>query len=340
MIRFSRRKLLQAGSALTGVSLLLPSWSAKAQAQSQFKLAAVYAGIVTDQSWNQSAHDALNAAQKKMGFEYAFVEKVAPPDQPEALADFARRGYNLVLGHSGQFIGPVKQVAPQFPNTKFLVSNGGTGENNIISVQFNNLHSGFLAGIVAGQMTKSKKLAFITATKFKAADDQLRGFELGAQSIDPGITVTPTYTNDYADVAKAKEAALAQISAGVDVIWHALDNAFVGVIEAATEKKVFVIGNYTDQLSFGPETVLTSSIANIGGAVASVITLAVEGKIEPKDYSIGAEDPSVISLGEFNTLVPEAIKTRSLAIKTELSEDKIRFQTCQVNGQESWCMNG
>ncbi|NET49901.1 MAG: BMP family ABC transporter substrate-binding protein, partial [Merismopedia sp. SIO2A8] len=68
-------------------------------------------------------------------------------------------------------------------------------------------------------------MAYISAQKFESTQQELKGFEMGAKSINPDIKVRSTFTGDWNDAAKAKEATLALISTGVDVIYQWLDNA-------------------------------------------------------------------------------------------------------------------
>lgn len=122
---FSRRKFVLYGAATFTTSLLLkacsnqtPTPTASSGAEG-FKIAIALPGAITDQAWNQSGYEGLNLAKQKLNAEVAYVEQVAQADQTEALTDFARKGYNLVFAHGGQFDAAIEQVAPQFPNTFF-----------------------------------------------------------------------------------------------------------------------------------------------------------------------------------------------------------------------------
>ena len=77
----------------------------------EFKAAMLIPGVITDKSASQSGYEGMVLAEKELGIEIAYSEKVAQPDQAEALADYARRGYNLVIGHGGEFQDAVNRVA-------------------------------------------------------------------------------------------------------------------------------------------------------------------------------------------------------------------------------------
>jgi len=278
IVKHSRRNFIAYGSAALGTSLFLkacanqPATPEVASNSKPFKVAAVFVGLVTDKGWNQSAFEGLNAAKKKLGFEFSYVERTAAPDQAEALSEFARQGYNVVLGHSGEFVRAAQQVAGQFPNTLFLVTNGGISGPNIASVQTNNLQAGYLSGTMGALMTKSNKIAFVVAKQFKAMDQIVRGFELGAKAVNPAVVTIASYTGDWDDVAKAKEATTALISSGVDVIYSYLDNGYVGVLEAVKEQGVYLLGNTSDRLDDAPKNILTSVVQNVGMAIPAFLT--------------------------------------------------------------------
>jgi basic membrane protein A and related proteins len=346
-MRFNRRRFIVYSSAALGSSLFLKSCTSAPTASSEtgssnsnvpFRVAAVFSGVVTDGGWNQSAFEGLDGAKDRVGFEFSYVERVPVPDHAEALSEFARQGFNLVLGHSGDFVGSTQQVAPQFPDTQFLVTNGGITASNIASVQTNNLQAGYLAGTTAGLVTKSNKIAFVVAKQFRAMDQLLRGFELGAKSVNPSAEVTASYTGDWDDVAKGKEATSALISAGADVVYSYLDSAYVGSLEAVREKGVYLIGHTSDRLDDAPENIITSVVQNVGMAIASVVELAKNGELESQNYVIGAENSEVLHLGRFNdTVAPEVKQTVGDAEK-QLQEGQLVFEDCQVNGAESWCI--
>lgn len=341
---FNRRKFIVYSSAALGTSVFLKACTSQpppaetSSADTPFKVAAVFAGVVTDKGWNQSAFEGLNEAKERLGFEFSYVERIAAPDQAEALSEFARQGFNVVLGHSGEFVGPTQQVASQFPDTQFLVTNGGIFDANIASVQTNNLQAGYLAGTTAGLITTSNKIAFVVAKQFKAMDQLLRGFELGAKAVNPSAEVTASYTGDWDDVAKAKEATSALISSGADVIYSYLDSAYLGSLEAVKEKGVYLIGHTSDRLDDAPELIATSVIQNVGMAIASVVELAKNGELKSENYVVGAENPDVLHLGRFSDGLAPEVKQTVTEVEKQLQAGELVFEDCQVSGAESWCL--
>ncbi|MBD2509877.1 BMP family protein [Nostoc muscorum FACHB-395] len=343
---FSRREFILFGSAAFATSLVVQACSNKPTAPTAtttggtegFKIAIALPGMITDKGWNQSGYEGINLAKQRLGAETAYVEKVAQADQTEVLTDFARKGYNLIFAHGGQFDAAIEQVASQFPNTFFVGINGNLKGENIASLRIDHLQASYLCGIIAAYVTKSNKLAYIAGEKFPATEGELRGFELGAKSVKPNIQITSTFTGDWDDVSKAKEATLALISSGADVIYQWLDNASAAVLQTAGEKGVYAFGNTKDQLDVAPKAVLTSAVKRLDLAIVYIAELAKQKQIKGQIYTIGLERPDILFLGKFGAIIPEAVKQKVLNAKQEIVNKKIVFEDCKEAGKDTLCL--
>ncbi|NMG11303.1 BMP family protein [Brasilonema sp. UFV-L1] len=344
-LNISRRKFVLYGWATFATSILLKACSTNqtttptaGSGGEEFKIAIALPGVISDQTWNQSGYEGVNLAKQKLGANVAYVEQVAQADQTEVLTDFARKGYNLVFAHGGQFDAAMEQVAAQFPNTFFVCVNGNTKGENFASLRIDHLQGSYLCGIIGAAMTKSNKLAYIAGQAFPATQEELRGFELGAKSVKPNIQIASTFTGDWNDVAKAKEATLALIASGADVIYQWLDSASPVVLQAASDKGVYAFGNTKDQLEIAPKAVLTSAVKRLDIAIAYLAELAKQKKIKGQIYSIGLEREDILSFGQFGTAVPEAVKQNALKVKQEIVDKKITFENCQEAGKDTRCV--
>ncbi len=336
--KYGRRQFIWYGSAAFGTSLLLKACTnnstqqpsstetkAAAGGKKEFKVAMVLPGIITDKAWNQAGFTGLGAIKEKQSLETAYVEKVGQPDQVEAISDFARRGYNLIFAHGGQFDASIQQVAAEFPKTFFVGVNGAVKGENLASLRIDSLQGGYVSGVVAASMTKANKIAYLGGQKFQSTDDEKRGFELGAKSVKPDIKVASTYTGDWNDAAKAKEATLALISAGNDVIFHWLDNAAPAVLETASEKGTFVIGNTVDQQSVAPKAVLTSIVKRIDVAIAYIAELATKNELKGQIYTIGWEKSDILYLGQFGEMLSADVKKKAEETVKGIVDKKIKL---------------
>ncbi len=329
-INFSRRKFLWYSSAVVGTSLLLKACSrdqsptvTDASDGEAFKVAIALPGIITDKAWNQSGYEGLQLTREKLGAKTAFLEQIPQAEQTEVLTDFARKKFNVVFAHGGQFDAAIQQVAPKFPDTFFVGVNGAVKGDNIASLRINHSQASYLCGIVAASMTKSNQIAYIAGQKFAATEEELRGLELGAKSVNSKIKVTSTFTGDWNDVSKAKEATLALISTGADVIFQWLDSASPAVLQTAAEKNVYAFGNTIDQLELAPQAVLTSAVKRIDLAIVYLAELAKNKQLKGEVYKIGLDKSDILNLGKFNERVPEDIQKKVLETKTQILDNKI-----------------
>ena len=315
----SRRYFLSfAALALVSVMLTPPAMA------DAFKVALVMPGNITDQSWNQAGYEGLMNAKKELGIEVAFSEKVAQPDQAEAMADYARRGYNVVIGHGGEFQEAANRVARKHPDTLFVVHNGTEPAKNIATLDFYYKQFGYLLGVIAGRMSKSGKVGFIGAQKIKFSTDLVAGYQEGFETVQPNGQVFIAWTNDWDDIAKGKEAALSQIAQGADVVFPTMDNAAIGSLQAAQEKGVWGFYLYYDSIVDWPDTVLQSAIMDIKAAMVDLLGLAMAGKAEGKNYNMDVNSPKAARLGTYHSAIPADVKAEVEALVAKMKSGELR----------------
>ena len=290
---------------------------------SEFKAAIVMPGVITDKSFNQQGYEGIMAAKKELGIDVAYSEKVAQPDQPEALADYARRGYNVVIGYGGEFQDSVDRVAKQYPKTMFIVANGVKPGGNVATVRFYYEALAYALGYVGGKMTESGIGGFIGAQQIAYSLQQQIGFTNGFMKAKPDGKVLSAWTNDWDDIAKGKEAALSLISQGADMVFPTMDNAVVGSLQGIKEKKKWGFGVYYDAIADWPDTVLQSAIMKWSRAVVDVIKTAKEGKLEPKEYLISYDVPDAAGVGTFHKAVPQAVRDEVKKVIEDITSGKI-----------------
>ena len=307
---------------LLALPLLIAGGFSQAKAE-DFKAAIVMPGVITDKSFNQTCYEGAMKAKDKLGIEVAYSEKVPQPDQAEALADYARRGYQLVIGAGGEFQDAVDRVAKRYPDTMFMVINGTTPDKNVAVARFHYEGLAYTLGYIGGKMTKSNTGAFIGAQQIAFSMQMLLGFENGFKAANSNGKVLVAWTNDWDDIAKGKEAALTVISQGADMVFPTMDNAIVGSFQAAKQKGVWAFGIYYDHYPEWPDTILQSAVMHWSQAIFRVLNIAYDGKLEGKEYLIGFEEPKAMSLGTFNPAVPEALRQEILQLIEDIKAGKV-----------------
>ncbi|CAH2406028.1 BMP family protein [Mesorhizobium ventifaucium] len=273
----SRRSLLELG-ALGLAAAMLPG-SALAQ-DKKLKVAAIFA-TPTEEPWVHQIHVALQRAEKELGIEYKWSEKVQTADFSRVMREYAQGGYELVLGDAFAAERESRRTAKQFPKVAFLFGSGaGPAEPNF-AVFDNWIHEpAYLSGLIAGKMSKSGTIGAVAAMGIPEVNRLVNAFFAGAREVNPNIKRKVAFIGSFFDPPKAKEAAIAQIDAGVDVIYAER----FGVIEAAVERKILAISNMSDQSNLGPDTVITGPVWDMYPTVEHAIKLVKAGVFTAQDY--------------------------------------------------------
>lgn len=304
------------------IALVLGSCSIGAHADT-FKVAIVLPGVITDKSFNQAGYDGVVRAKKELGIEMAYSEKVPQPDQPQALADYARRGYDLVIGHGGEFQESVNRIAKRHPDTMFLVVNGSEAKKNMAVMQFDMKAMGYVMGYTAGKISETGKGGYIGAQKVQSYTELGKGFTSGFKVARPDGVALSAWTNDWDDIAKGKEAALNLISQGVDTIFPTMDNAVIGSLRAVKQKKAKGFGIYYDAIVDWPDTVMQSAILDMRGALLTTIKVAQEGKLKGQVYRYGFETPTAFRIGSFHSSIPAEVQAEVVSIVKQISNGQL-----------------
>ena len=139
-------------------------------------------------------------------------------------------------------------------------------------------------------------------------------------------------------MAKAKEATLAFISTGADVVYQWLDAASSAVLQTASERGIYAFGNTKDQLDIAPKAVLTSAVKRLDLAIAYLAELGKQNQLKGQVYKIGLDKQDILTLGQFGNTVPEKVKKQTLDTKASIIANKITFQDCQEAGEETICV--
>ncbi len=257
-------------------------------------VAMVMSGPINDAGWNESAYRGLMNAQEDFGVETAYTENVPQPDYETVLRDYAASEYDLIIAHGFQFTDAVKAVSPEFPNSLFCVVNGDSmQEPNMVAVRMNTPQTGFLAGAAAGLATETDIIAMVGGTRLPHIEDALIGFEAGARYVNPDVEVLTGFTENFTDLARAKEMATAFIEQGADVVTHNADSAGLGVLDAAATEGVMAVGYVSDQYDMAPDSVVVSAIQSVDFMVYFVIEEALNGTLVPELRLLGANDGAI-----------------------------------------------
>jgi basic membrane protein A len=290
------------------------------------KVAVVLSVGLRDTGYGRSALAGINRIKSQLGLQVDAVDLVKPADFANSLSDFAQRGYGIVIADGVEFQEAAAEVAPKFPNTKFIVVNGfQAAEPNLTAEDFAWEQAGYLGGLAAGLSTKTNKIGNIGGAKIPPIERLFYGFAQGVKRVNPKAKVTISWVGSFTDPAKAKTTAQAQASRGIDVIWAIADTGNTGIFQAAKEKKIKVIGYGTDEHSLAPKNILTTTLVDYGKVIFNAVNLARSGALTPTVYVNGFKQ-GVLGLAPFRGSVPPAAvaKINRLAKQAEAGKVTIK----------------
>ncbi len=262
-------------------------------APAEAKLLKVFAAFATpiEEPWDGVIHQALLAAKDAGEIDYSWSDNIGYAGDMERILNevAAEQQPDIIFGDAFGNEEAVRRVAKDYPDIAFVFGSGlGPSEPNL-SVFDNWIHEpAYLCGLIAGKLTESGKVGVVGGYPVPEVNRIVNAFIAGVKEANPDAEVLVTFINSWFDPAAAKEAALAQIDAGADLLFAER----FGVIEAAQENGLLAFGNMSDQNSLAPDTVITGPVWNMSPTVEYVIQQVKSGAYtaqDLKDFSMMAK---------------------------------------------------
>jgi basic membrane lipoprotein Med (substrate-binding protein (PBP1-ABC) superfamily) len=276
-------KLKIAGLSL--ISIMLATFSVNA---GSFKLEGkpdpvmIYFNVKNDGGWVQALDEARLRMENQLGMKITHVEKipeVATEIRP-AVQKFIKRGKNIIIGSAFGYSDTFKELAEEYPNVAFLNAAGTTNnEKNLVSFYGRTYESQYLCGMIAGAMTKSNKIGFVAANPFGLVNWTVNAYLLGAQQMNPNVTMNVVFTGAWYDPVKERAAAEALVEQGIDVIGQHVDTPTPQIV--AQEKGVYGTGHHRDMSEFASDATLCSSVWVWDKYLGPKIKQIADGNWEP-----------------------------------------------------------
>jgi basic membrane protein A and related proteins len=264
--------------------------------EASFRVALLTPGPISDQSWNGGAYQGLMRIRDSLGAGVSHIQTKTPAEFEEQFRQYGAQGYDLVFGHGFEFQDAAKRVGPDFPNTIYVTTSSSTSGTNVAGIEFAFADASYLAGMVAGSMTKSNVIGEIGGTELPPVKESFEAFARGAKAVRPTVTVLTSYIGNWDDVSAGKEQALAQIGRNADIIFQNADAAGLGVFQAAREtKRALVIGSNSNQNAVAPEVTIGSVVIDLPHAFLTVAREVKEKRFTPRVIRLGSRD-DVITL--------------------------------------------
>ena len=296
--------------------VLLALLSCNQVANTGLRVGLITPGSVADAAWNSAAYQGLLRIHDSLGVQISHVEARTPSEQSEALRTYAAQGYDLVYANGFEFQDAAERVSRSYPKTTFIVISGRRARGNVVPLIFRLEEASYLAGMVAGGLTRNNVLGFIGGIELPPIKAAYQGWVNGARAINPRVQSREIYLNSFDDAAAGREAAVALARAGADMFHHNADAAALGLFQAAKERTgIYVFGANADQSALAPDQVLGSAVIDLPHAFLLVASEVQSGQFTRRARVFGLEDGvvSYVPNARLDSLVSSRVKARMRA---------------------------
>ncbi len=340
-----------AGATQTGAGAQ-PSFTpaCKPPAGRTYRVALVIAqGGLGDQSYNDLAYAGFTRAKQDFPIQGQVIQSPDIVSQGRSILQQAgQQGFDLVIDLEFSTGDALKEVAPQYPNTHWMIVNLPSNAPDVTGYLFDEQDGSFLAGAMAALVTRDTgikginpdhTIGVIGGTKSPGIDKFIVGYIQGAHQVDAATRVLVKYADGFGDPANGKQLAQALFDQGADIVYQVAGGTGTGIIQAAQQAGHFAIGVDTDQDSLAPGSVLTSMVKRTDFAVYDAIDRLVCGTLKGgESITLGLAQGGVgLSPMKFTrSLVPAADLSRVDRYRQDILSGRIKVWNVISQGYPSW----
>jgi len=282
------------------------------------KIGFIYVGPVGDAGWTFAHDNGRKHIESKFGdrIKTTFVEKVPEgADAERVIRDLVGQGNKLIFATSFGFGDAMEKVAKDHPDVRFEHATGYKTSENLRVYEAKFYEDAYLAGVVAGSMTKTNTIGFVGSFPIPEVLRNINAFTLGARSVNPKVTTKVVWVNTWFDPPKESEAAQALINQKADVLLQNTDST--AVLQTAEKNGKYAFGWDSDMSVFAPKAHLGSAIVNWGPYYEKAVNDVLNGTWKTADTKWGTKE-GANDLIKVADSVPEVAKKRVDEIKAGL----------------------
>ncbi len=284
------------------------------------KVAFAYVGPVGDAGWTFAHDKARKAVEAEFGAKIAtsFVENVPEAaDAERVLRDMVSQGNKLIFGTTFGYMEPMLHVAGDSKDVKFEHATGYKTADNLRTYDSRTYEGAYMAGVVAGGMTKSHVLGVVASIPIPEVIRNIDSFTLGAQSVDPKVETRVVWVNKWFDPPKEAEGAQALINDGADVLMQNTDSS--AVLQTAEKAGKYGFGWDSDMSKYGPHAHLGSAVIDWSPYYKKAVKDVLDGTWKTEQIWWGVKE-GAIDLASLSAAVPEPIKQKLDGVKKGLKD--------------------
>lgn len=283
----------------------------------------VYVGPIGDAGWTYR-HDIARQCIADQGIRTAFVESVPEtPDVANVESDMISQGFNMIFATAFGYQPFTQQVAQANPEVHFFgITPTIAPAENILNFYGKLWDARYLTGIVAGRMTETGRIGFVAAQPIPTVIAGINAFTLGVRSVNPDAEVEVIWTLSWYDPPAEKQAAIALVEAGADVIAQHQDTP--SPVQGAAEKGTWAIGSESDMSAFAPERVLVGTIWNWCPFYSQAVEMQRNGTFAPGEFYGGLDDGTV-DITAINDAVPAGVQEEVAAARQAIIDGRLDY---------------
>jgi basic membrane protein A len=282
-----------------------------------------------DRSFNEAAFNGAEQWADETGGSYREIELQSDAQREQAMRRLAEAGANPVVMAGFSQASSLEVVAPDYPDTTFVIIDGVVDEPNVRSVIFSEHEGSYLVGMLAGMASESGTVGFVGGMDIPLISRFGCGYAQGVRAVNPDATIIQNMTGTtpaaWNDPVRGGELTRAQIAQGADVVFAAAGGTGLGVLQTAADEGIFSIGVDSNQNYLHPGQVLTSMLKRVDVAVYDAFSTPL-GEIETGIHVFGlAEDGVGYALDENNAdlitedMIAQVEAARAAIIAGEIS---------------------
>lgn len=330
-IRWSNLKIIIVSMVtvllLTGCGTELPGTPLGSFADKSIRV-----GLITNQDGTGSSYysqvwEGLQKAEQELGVGIAYLKAKDDKEYTSNLKQFKSQEAGLILTFGNASVPTVIEAAKANPKIKYVILDARTEEaipDNVLVISYKEEEAAFLAGNIAGQMTKSYVVGFITGRNDESSERYHFGFKAGLRSANPDCEFMKGIAATYTDRDRVQKMAESMLESRADVIFHIAGIAGNGMFKAVENADKYAIGSIIDQHSLAPGNIISSVVINNDIVVYDLVEQFQEENLSfGKNVKYGLAENAVGLSKSTAEMISEAIYNSTLNYKEQISSGKI-----------------
>ena len=267
-------------------------------------------GGINDESFNQSAWEGLQKAEKDFGIEVKVIESKQASEYLQNMESLLDEDVDMVIGVGYTMKEDIEKQAKNYPDKQFVLIDETYDSipENVTPILFRENEAAYLTGLVAGKMTENNNVGFIGGIQTPVISRFEYGYKAGVKEANKDCNVNVQYAGTFSDAAKGKSIANQMYGNGSDIILAAAGGTGLGSIESAKEQNKYAIGVDRDQSDLAPENVLTSAVKKLNVASYDLVKDLVEGTFKGGAEKVyGLKEGGVGIVENTKNLIPQDV---------------------------------